>query len=280
MIVPRRIKNLAKPSGATISSAQFTRHTGFFDAIEALGLDVSLKVCLDAGDVASYNLGGKWLDLSGNGHDFFLGTSAAAQSSDPTYEGTPGLLKRGNAFAFDGGDYLVYDSTSEAWMDRLHQDGALFTAAWWVRPAAGVNGLLGSSGSVATNHGITCFCNTSNGVLNFQAYNGSGVAALATSGIDVDVAADEWQFLATSVDEAAGLVRHHRNGVSSDTAATFSSPSASAATYALGIGTSGNGNNLMQAGGRMAGVMIWEGVALSDANLGDIFDATKSRFGL
>ena len=61
------------------------------DYIGELSLNSNLVLCLDAGDANSYTSGQKWLDRSGNGYDFFLGTTDSVQASDPTFNGTPGI---------------------------------------------------------------------------------------------------------------------------------------------------------------------------------------------
>jgi hypothetical protein len=48
-----------------------------------LGLVTNCKLVLDAGEASSYTSGQSWLDLSGNGYDFFLGSTSGAAANDP-----------------------------------------------------------------------------------------------------------------------------------------------------------------------------------------------------
>src|SRR5688572_16443964 len=45
-----------------------------YQEIQGLGLTTGLQFSLDAGSADSYTSGQSWLDLSGNGQDFFRGT--------------------------------------------------------------------------------------------------------------------------------------------------------------------------------------------------------------
>ena len=119
----------------------------FYDVINALGLTGGLKLVLDAGDVSSYSSGQSWLDLSGNGYDFYLGDTSSSESSDPTFNGTPGNLSTSEYFAFDGGDYFIYDSANETWMQNIHKDNAKFTICIWFKFGTQDHALIGDAGN-------------------------------------------------------------------------------------------------------------------------------------
>ena len=53
------------------------------ETLTLLGLTTNLKLCLDAGDLASVASGSqtKWLYVSGGGYDFFRGTDGTSQAS-------------------------------------------------------------------------------------------------------------------------------------------------------------------------------------------------------
>src|SRR3990167_4909776 len=84
------------------------------EIIDRLGLGTSLELCLDAGDATSApSSTTSWIDISGNGYDFFLGTDATAQASDPTQTGTVGGLPPGEFFSLEAGDFFPYNPTNE-----------------------------------------------------------------------------------------------------------------------------------------------------------------------
>ena len=80
-----------------------------------------------------------------------------------------------------------------------------------------------------------------------------------------------WLFQAVSVDEGAGTAVFRMNGSTSSKTGTFTSPSSSNASARLTI-------RLEE--GRVAAVAMWEGVALSAANITSIYDVIRSKYGL
>lgn len=252
--------------------------------IRKLGLSTGLKLCLDAGDGASYASGQSWLDLSGNGYDFFRGADGSATATDPTFNGTAGRRSSGEYWSFDGGDYFTYDSANETWMQNIHKDNAKFTLATWLyvdsttgaeRSLAGLNGWNGGTGGTGigwqlnnSTNGIHVFC------MNAGAFPLNSVSSLVPT-------ANAWSFCAISLDEAVGSNggRHFLNGTSSLFTSTYTSPSAGNASNTMTIGANG-GNNIIDSGSRMASFMAWEGVALDGPQLQAIFQATRGKFGV
>ena len=95
------------------------------EIITEASLTTNLKLCLDAGDMASWpGSGTKWLDRSSGGYDFFLGTNGSTAA--PTFNGTPGD-KTASEYWTGNGCYFNYDSTNEAWMQAMAKDGATFS---------------------------------------------------------------------------------------------------------------------------------------------------------
>jgi hypothetical protein len=265
----------------------------FLDTLTRLGLTSGLKLCLDAGDAASYTSGQKWLDRSGNGYDFFLGTDGSAAGDDPTFTGTPGALTESEYFAFDAGtDFFTYDTTNETWMQNIHKDGATFTIVAYVYitshgvgSSAGVTGTLGNN--VGGNTGFQFQIDAaSGGQPRFQVGNGVGSAANFTSG-GTAVALNGWHLIAVSITENGGAsgglfwIDSAQSGASFNPA--YTTPSSGNASHALNVGAVGNG-----AGGgtgrtlghngpaRMAFCGIWEGVALTGAQITSIYNATDT----
>lgn len=249
------------------------------DTITSLGLTSGLKLCLDAGDAISYTSGQTWADRSGNGYDFFRGTTSASQSTDPTFNGTPGGASSSEYWSFDGGDYFTYDTTNETWMNNIHKNNALFTLAFWVRPGSigAFQGLIGdyTSPSPSFDAGIN-----PGGTWGFEALiNGTGSIARAITST-ATVSAGSWAFLLVSVDEASGTGFLQTNATQEAMTTTYSSPSSSNAGTTLRLADTGDGAFPLSSGGRMASVVAWEGTSLSTTQATALYDATKTKFGL
>lgn len=250
------------------------------NVIANLGLLSNLKLCLDAGDGNSLPAGStKWLDLSGNGYDFFRGTTAGAEATDPAINGTADNLSSSEYLSFDGGDFLTYDSANEAWMNNLHKDGVKYSVAIWVWYAAvGSAGFMGTNGNSASQTGMSMGMSGA-GKLFASATNGSGVNAMQNISA-ADVPTGQWSFLSATVDESAALHRLGVNATFEIFNGTFTSPSAAAATRTMQIGARGNNQVPLPNTSRAAGVMMWEGVALTEAEMSALFQLTRSRFGV
>lgn len=255
-----------------------------YQHIRRLGLLNGLKLCLDAGDAGSYNSAvqtTKWLDTSGNGYDFYRGTSTGGDAAEPTFNGTAGKLSSSEYWSFDGGDYFLYDTTNETWMQNLHKDNAKFTVVSWIYPAGATsNAILGTASNLATNIGITHFVNTSNGTVGLQIRNGSGSNVINTAD-GTSITGGAWNFTGVSVDEAAGTGIIIANSEVNTFTSTYTSPSASNATYTMQLASSGNGaTSPIRNTGRLAAVMVWESVTLTEGQLRAIHHATRWRFGV
>lgn len=250
-------------------------------AARRLGLSNNLRLCLDAGDDASYASGQSWLDTSGNGYDFFRGASNSATTDDPTFNGTAGQRSSGEYWSFDGGDFFTYDSTNETWMQNLHKDNALFTIlTWWYRASSDSSSIIGTNGGAA-NIGTGFHLIHSSGSVFVRCVNATA-AALDLQLTGVTVPATTWAMMALSINEAAGAAGStwFCNGASETFNATYSSPASGNASQTLQIGARGNNNNPAANGSRCAAFMAWEGRALSLGEIQAVFQATRGRFGV
>lgn len=241
--------------------------------ISRLGLTSGLKLVLDAGEAASYTSGQSWLDLSGNGYDFFLGASNTPSTDDPTFNGTAGALTASEFWSFDGGDYFRYDSANEAWMGNIHKDNAKFTIIAWLYPNVGSNHVvLGNNGGAVTSGVGFHFGLQSDDKLFMRVANG-GVGALGgTSTIGVTNAA--WNFIGVTIDEAATTGAYQVNATQQAFTSTYTSPSAAAPSFTTEVGARGNASTPFPNGSRLAMVAAWEGVALSTAQMTSLYNAT------
>lgn len=284
------------PSGLTFSGNSFwlsfsdpndlgkdasagTNANDFYENITSDSLTTNLELCLDAGDSSSYSSGQKWLDLSGNGYDFFLGADGTATTDDPTFNGTAGDLKRTNYWSFDGGDVFTYDTTNETWMDNMHKSGASYTiAGWFYTGTVADEHWLWGTGSATTGVALRVF---SGGAARINIYNGaSSIKEITTS----DTMSDEaWHFFALSYTDGAGaffyLDGNYMQVASADTFDGSLSGAATGSASTMEIGGrpgSGSPDKLLN-GDRVAGFMAWS-TNLSKANLDSLYASTSVRF--
>lgn len=252
------------------------------DTLTSLGLTTNLRLCLDAGDAASYTSGTKWLDRAGSGYDFFRGATNSAEASDPTFNGTAGARSVNEYWSFDGGDYFTYDTTNETWMQNIHKNNAVFTIVGWayIGAASTVQRFCGTRAGNNSNIGFSFWVDASNKI-NFAASNGSGTAALQLT-MAASISAGSWQFVAVTLNEATGASGASivLNSTVETFTSTYTSPSASNATYTMEIAAGGLAGAPLTSGSRMAALAAWEGVALTTTNIGAIYNATRKRFGV
>lgn len=271
--------------GLTTSPAFRRRPSAAFaDIVGWLALSTNLKLCLDAGASDSFTSGQKWLDVSGNGHDFFRGTDGSAQASDPSFSGTAGNLSANEYFSFDGGDYFTYDATNETWMTNLHKDNAVWTWICWFwssgdSSGSGLIGSNGASGAATTGPGFL-LQRTGGGfnLLQLRVTAASTLVLQAASSASMTTGA--WNFLAVSIDEGAATGALVVNNTTTNFTSTYASPSTAGAAHTLQIGSRGNAANPAANTDRMAIVAMWEGVALNASQLSDLRLLSRQRYGV
>jgi len=243
------------------------------DVLEALGLNGSLKILLDAGDggsVASASQA-KWNDVSGNAYDFFRGADGSSSSDDPTFNGVIGRQSAGEFWSCDGGDFFTYDSSPEAFMSAWHKDGALFTVCGWAY-------LVGSTMLVFTRSpGISLNLGTNIPAYTFNMTNDTVTQSFG-SGTFPGASVNRWDFWGLAVNESASSFLFYLNGDALTFSTSYSSPSVNAAG-SFRIGANNSGGNLAPAGTRFGSLAAFSS-ALSQAQLGQIFSATRGKYGV
>lgn len=256
-----------------------------YQIISNLGLTTNLKLCLDAGDSASYNPSvqtAKWLDTSGNGYDFYRGTSTAGDAAEPTFNGAAGGLSSNEYWSFDGSDYFKYDTTNETWMNTLHNNGAVcsMVCVWAPGSMAVTQNLFGTAYAASFVSGINFAVTSANAVVYFirNSLAGGTTTTVKTSSGHT---AGAWAIECVSIDEngGAGGSSYTING----TSGTYDGNNASANGNTPGgfhIGTGGNaGDSWLSSGSKLACFAMWD-VELTPTQLSDIYNAIKGRFGL
>ncbi len=253
----------------------------FFGDLVALGLTSNLKLCLDAGAAASYASGQTWADLTANGNDVFRGADGSASSDDPTHNGTPGDLSSGEYWSVDAADFfrLVAGSNPTS-VEDMHKNNADFTVAAfvYVQGAATLQGIFGTAADNTGNVGVQFILNSSEQP-TLEVVNGSGFSLSKTWASAISTGA--WHMLAVSLDEAAGGTGSFFfvDNSTSTFDGTYSSPSASAATYKAEIGAAGNAVKPLANTSRIGGLFVWS-ESLTTGQMTSVWNATKGRFGL
>lgn len=244
-------------------------------AIQRLGLTSGLQMCLDASDVESYGGSGqKWLDVSGNGYDFFRGTGAGSEASDPTFNGVAGGQSSAEYWGFDGGDFFTYDTTTETWMQNIHKNNAKFAVAAWVYIAStGVQQPIFGNAINVDSIGFAAYINSAG--LWKLAVERAGDPEAYVNGNTVAVPTGQWSFLSIVFDEAAGTSAFRTNATEETPSATYSSPSASSATHSTFIGkVVGIPDVFFLSGARLRSLSVWEGTIPSAAQMEELRQVT------
>jgi hypothetical protein len=242
--------------------------------LKRMGMTTGLKICLDAGDKASYpGSGTQWLDTSGNGHHFDFGATTAA----PTFVGTAGRLSSGEYLSFDGGDHLTIAGGNPSWVQNLHKDNAIYSILLLMQGVApsAIQRICGTDGGNNANIGFSCLFNATNNMgLQMRFAGGAGMNQVSTLTVDGTAA-----FYGFSLNESVGAsgIQYRKDGSTNTDTSTYSTPSGSNATYALQIGAGGNNANPFANGTRLFGFAMWEGVALTQAQMATINAATRAR---
>lgn len=262
-------------------------------AIQRLGLTSGLKLCLDAGDIDSYSGSGqKWLDTSGNGYDFFRGTDGTSQSSDPTFNGTAGAQTSSEYWSFDGGDYFAYDSANETWMNNLHKNNAIFSGFYWFYlgelPSDGDDDdfrLWSTNNSTASPStvGARMVLDAPSDRPGIGVNNGSETILITPIASVGTLAKNAWQCVGLSYTESTGAGTILLNGsTGTGSPGGYSSPSSSSAdgVFTIGSAPDGEATTRLPNGSRLGVFCMWEGVAISEAQLTSLYNATRVRFGV
>lgn len=247
------------------------------DVIRKLNLTSGLKLCLDAGDPLSYppDGGGQtWLDRSGNGYDFFRGTTNGSEGTDTTFQRSGGLSIC-SWFQTDGGDNMTYDSANETWMNNIHKDSAVFTIlVWALLNATGAAGFCGTRPN--TSDVGFYFGRNGNATVACQVNRG-GSTAFSFS--HTQGATKSWALYSFSVNEPVpyNFIGSNKDFTINEVA--YSTPSASDSSFTFSLFNRGGGaSSPMASGGKMAAFMAWEGVALNIGQVSQFYDLTARRF--
>lgn len=250
-----------------------TQNKRLVDVLTALGLTTNLKLCLDAGDIASYpGSGTKWLDTSGGGYDF--------DNNGATFNGTAGAQASNNYFSGDGGDYFSYDSSIESWMQNMGKEGQTLSVLLVAYIASDDNTTLFSTrGSSSSGYGVEAiYLDAVNSIqLLTRRSGGTFNGSLMTPSITVP-----GLFMAgwSGTIGNANSYAFHTNGTGYSATQVSQAGVSNNPSENLTIMGRGDGSSIAPNGTRMHALAIWHGTALTSADFKSIWNNTRNRFGL
>lgn len=239
------------------------------------GLGLSALLALDPADDVSYDGSSQtFVDVSGNGNDFYRGVTSAVQATDPTFVGVAGSVDEDTYFSFDGGDFFREVSSAMSFAESWHSENAEWTfVAMVYTPAPGLAGA--SLFNWGEKSGGYVLVSTSRN-LQLVRQNAAGTIQFVSTTMTVN--ASEWAMLAVRCNEPGGGARFNVNLTSEDKVwtssynATAAGPVVIGARYASAVPTS-----YLPNGARLGPVAAF-GSVLSDEAIASLYAEFKKRY--
>lgn len=270
--------NILKLLGANAQTSAPSGNDTLYEIINGLGLTSNLKLCLDAGDSASYNPSvqtAKWLDTSGNGNDVYRGTNAVGDASEPTFNGTAGGTSINEYFSCAVEDYFNSVVTAPSWVNQMSSATAKFTIfVVFGLSTSNVNTtrLMGNRNeNNTTSRGWSLQNPYRNRKIQFQINNGSANQTIFTSVTSFNTT--DYNIVGISVDANTPSELLNINGTQESFTTAFTNTSTTGAT-AFRIGSASTTNSKTY-----RCVAIWD-TPLTAQNLTDLYNGIKGRFEL
>ncbi len=270
-------------AGSSASAGNVT----LLSAITTLTLTGNLRVCLDAGDSASYGGSGQtWTSVASGAYSFFRGATSSAEASDPAFNGLAGALSGSEYFTLNGSQWFTLNQTNPAWVQTLHKANAVLTfmAVVYIPTISSLSQAFGILGDLAAAAGPGIEFGSSSSSLasvNLACSDAAGNPTVYNRNTATKLKQNSWNFISVSANMSTGNVIFVTNGTSETfTSQSYSSPSASSAGDKLQLDSyGGNTGPFTPTGSRRAMTAIWD-VALTSANLVALYNAVKSRYGM
>lgn len=266
-------QNIVTAAGGGGSSDRLL--SGIANAGQSSGMDL----CLDAGALASYSGSGLWMDQSGQGNHFRLGSTTGVDTTDPTFHGVAGAGSTAEYFSYDGDDYFeIAAGANPASFQTMHKDGASFSVLSLLYVPAGGNApmLSTENGAITVGFGFDF-----NGSTTLRLFEVNGTVIDFSNNTGSMIVNDAWCAVHVSLAEgvANGFVMSLNGSPVMVGTANYVAPSASSASNLARIGARGGGAAFSSNGVRVAGVARWARGLLS-ADHAAIYSQLKTPFGL
>jgi len=272
------------------------------NVLQLFGLAGNNRLCLDAGDKNSYDPSIQtqwWADTSGGGNDFWRGGPDTGDMYEPAFNGIAGALDATNYWSsagfgcftwrYAGPSTLIPNSWS-----NMHRPGAKFTIFSWIRiPSTATGSLIvlfdDRKNADFSGPGVVFYLPGSSvggpnpvgiAVSNTTGYFVNPVPFVPTGG-SFGLAANQISMISATIDATAGSGFFGVNGSYQTFSANYSSASALPAPVTTPfIGASVQTSAFLPPGTRLYTLCIIEGVALTQDQVSNIFNAMRMRFGV
>ena len=260
--------------------------------LDAVTVGAGLKNCkllVDIGDInsmADTSANTSLVDLSPEGASLQAGTASGADTEDPAVIGTAGALDTTYSVHDGVQDVTLADlytfAVQPSWANNIHKDSALFSIGllYYIDDVSDGNWIQGTA-TTPLDVGYRLFVNQATSGA-FEAWDGSGFAALVESTAIAAPSLQAWHFLGLSLDEAAGTGFWYIDGVEDAFTSTYDTPSASAALNGFTLGCSNKSTpfSAQAINCRFGGEFFFEGRALTTSEFRRIFERIRHRYGI
>jgi len=255
----------------------------FFQILTDLSMIADLKLCLDAGSLASYDgTDGGWQDLTANAYQLFLGIDDTVEAADPEFMGVAGDLSGAEFFECDGSEYFTFDEAGgmPSWISDMHKVGAQWSLLIWAKlKTSGTNDYLVNTMSSSSTNGFRL--DTTGRDLSLFVHG-----ALTVSNTTANVYDDDtWNLVGANIDAVGSTTSFYfLNGQYAPVAdadlydADFTGAGSSDADTLM-LGARPGGGTVVPAGYGYAGAAFFDGL-LTIGQMQDFWNATRARFGL
>ena len=247
-----------------------------YNIIQSLGLTTGLVLCLDAGDIDSYDGSSQtWTDRVG-ANNMFRGVDGSATGTDPTFNGVAGAKSASEDFSSDGGDFFK-ETAAHTYANDWHKNNGAFTllALYYIggSKAAGTK-LFDTTASIAGNaQGIGFQVNNGRTVTLRHTLDDTPTSEASTGALTL--ATSSWNLVAIAFNEATPTLDIVVNGSSETVVPTASTATGAKATNVRIGAVNDTPNQPLESGERLACFAAWS-TKLTTAQIGNIYSVLKS----
>lgn len=177
-------------------------------------------------------------------------------------------------------------TSQPSWANSIHKAAAVWSAvAFYYHGFSGSQVIVGDDGTAA-NAGFQLGI-TAADKLQIYIDDATGGAALSKTS-DGTLTVSSWNMIGVSITEAGGAAAgflyanggYAQVGASNTWNPAYTSPSAGAAGYTIQVGAAGNNSRRVDPLGRVSSIAVFQGTAISKANMDSIWAAMRGRYGL
>ncbi len=222
-----------------------------------------LVLCVDSANTKSYpGSGTAWNDISGNGNNITL------SSSGISYDSTDG----GGSIVFDGTDGKGSNSLS---IDNIDDNGGSLEVWCKITDTSGYRHIAGWRDNSGDSFYVLLLSNS--GAVEARADGAGSHVDIVTSNYGTSFWANNWNHIVFTLNRSDNKTRFYLNGSLVDTS---SSTVGAMGTNNLFELMKTSGLTIATSAGKLSQVRVYNGKALSAAEVKQNFNAQRRRFGL